>query len=509
MRVMVGGDSTTECLPKIEVMDGSDNWIDLTSRLFSVSLNDSLDADSSSVNLQFRNNPDKWVTGANNYNLDPLDVSSLYYSGGEPLLGYYHSVKLSVSKDAGANYYIVFQGYAGPGSVTVSTSTKRNDTVSFVPADLSFPYREYHFYDSLIMKDASATSMMTQIFIDHGFNQSVTVVDEPDFHVEEIETGETSVWEAQKALIAPTGYIYRIKFSSTEFKPCVYDPDRTKTIPDAIFSGTFQHRKIDVSEANVRTKVVIIYRLRSVGTIEYAQAESEDARDKYGIPDGNGNRLHKTVWIAMKGSGARYSQIDTPNEASDLAGYVLSDLKYPTPDIEVRLPRVNPQIEIHDLLSFIGSDYTVTMGVTDITWNWSTDNTFGETTITGTTDRVIGEFGLWLSLDAHSPDVQNDLTLAFLKGDGRPPARPATPELLSFKGIDSATGKETTTVVATVTPNKEWDLAGYTFYWSIEGEAEIQSRTITKPRLVIKDLPEGRTAKIWVEAFDWSARGLT
>jgi len=509
MRVMVNGDSTTECLPKIEVMNGSDSWIDLTSRLFSVSLNDSLDADSASVSLQFRNNPDKWVTGSSNYNLDPLDVSSLYYSGGESLLGHYHDVKLSVSKDAGANYYIVFQGYAGPGSVTVSTSTKRNDTVVLKPADLSFPYREYHFYDSLIMKDASATSMMTQIFADHGFNQSVTVVDDPGFNVVEIETGETSVWEAQKALITPTGFVYRICWNADAFKPCVYDPDRTKTTPDAIFTGTFQHRKIDISESDIRTKVVVIYRLQGVGTIEYAQAESETARDKYGIPDGNGNRLHKTMWIAMQGSGGNYSQIDTAPEAANLANYILSDVQYPTPDVEVRLPRIVPGLEIHDLLSFVGEDYTVLMGVTDITWSWDTSNTFGSTVVKGTTDRVIGQFGTWLALDAHSPDVQRDLSLAFLKGDGRPPAKPATPELLSFRGVDSATGKETTVVVAQITPNKEWDISNYVFYYQLEGETETESIVTTEPRVVIKDLPVGKTVKVWVQARDWSANGLT
>ena len=509
MRVIVNGDSTTECLPRLKVKDGNDAWVDLTSRLYSVSLEDSIDADSMSVTLSLRNQPDKYVQGASNYNLDPLDTASLYYINSEPLLAYYHDVQLEVSKDDGANYYIVFQGYAGPGSVNVTTSVKRNDTITFKPADLSFPYKEYHFYDSLVYKNADAVSIMTQIFKDRGFNQTVTEIDAPGYNVEEIETGQTNVWDAQKSLITPTGYSYRIKFNAAAFKPCVYDPDRTKTTPDATFSGTFQYRKIDVSEADIRTKVVIIYRLRGAGTIEYAQAESESARDKYGIPDGYGGKLHKTIWIAMQGSGNRYNQIDTPSEAQNLANYVLSDLQYPTPDIEVKLPRVNPGIECHDLLSFVGEDYTVIMGVTAITWSWDTDNPYGTTSIKGTTDRVVGEFGTWLSQDAHSPDVQKDLALAFLQGDGRPPARPATPTLLSFQGIDSATGKETTTVVAEVTPNKEWDLAGYTFFWAIEGESETESRTVTEPRLVIKDLPVGKTVRVWVQAFDWSAKGLT
>lgn len=509
MRTMTAADSVTECLPRLKVKDGDGNWQNITNRLYSVSLQDSLEADSASVTLQLRNNPDLYVTGGSNSNLDPLDTSSSYYTNSEPLLGRYHELQLEVSKNDGSNYYTVFQGYVGPASVTVSTSTKRNDTVTLVPCDLSFPFKEYHFYDSLIYKDADSTSIMTQIFADHGFNETVEEVDAAGFHVEEIRTGETSVWAAQKSLVEPTGFIYRIKWETDAFKPCVYDPDRTKSSPDATFSGTFQYRKLDISEADVRTKVVVIYRDRNSGTIRYAQAESEAARDKYGIPDGSGGKKHKTVWIAMQGTGDRYSLIDTLGEAKALADYVLYDLKEPVPDVEVRIPRIHPGIEIHDLLSFVGGDYTVNMGVTSITWSWDTDNKFGQTVVQGTADRVIGEFGLWLARDCHSPEVLHDLQMAFLLGDGKPPARPATPVLLSYWGADASTGSDTPIVVATVTPNKEWDLADYLWNWQIEGEAETETRVTQEPRLVIKGLPVGKTVRVWVNARDWTAGGLT
>ena len=508
---MVNADLTTECLPRLTVRDGNGDWVNITDRLFSISLNDSLGADSASCSLQLRNNPDKWVVGTSNYNLDPLDTDSLYYINNEPLLAYYHDLKLEVSKDAGVHYYSIFEGYCGPTSIKVTTTVKRNDTITLKPADLSFPYKEYHFYDSLIYKDADAVSMMSQIFKDRGFpNQSVTEIDAPGHHVEEITTGETNVWAAQKALILPTGYIYRIKWNVDAFKPCVYDPGRTKTTPDNVSELTFKSRSLNISEADVRSKVVIIYRQRGSGIIEYAQAESEEAKDRYGIPDGDGGRLHKTMWLAVKGSGNRYSLIDTADEAVDLANYVLHDLKYPVPDVEIKIPRINPSFEIHDLLSFINlNDYTVNVGVTSLTWTWDTNNKFGTTTVKGTADRVIGEFGLWLSQDSHSPDVQKDLQLAFLLGDGIPPPTPEKPELLSFKGIDSATGKETTVVVATVTPITVWDLAGYFWSWQIVGEAETENKFTTDSRLVIKDLPAQVVVRVWVQARDWSAIGLS
>ena len=505
MRTLTNSDSVVESLPKLEVKDGNGSWTDITSRLYSVSLNDSLDADSSSVTLQLRNQPDKWVLGSTNENLDPLDVNSIYFINGEPLLGYYHDVKLSISKDDGSTYDVIFQGYAGPGTVEVSTSVKRDDTISFTPCDLSFPYKQYHFYDSLKYSNASATSIMSQIFADHGFNQTVTVIDEPNRHIDEVTTGQTNVWAAQKSLIEATGYIYRIKWHTDAFKPCIYDPDREKSVPDKVFSGTFQHRKIDISEADVRTKVVVIYRNRTSGTIEYAQDEDEAARDKYGIPDGNGNKLHKVMWYSAQGTGSHFSLIDTPGEASTLAGYILHDLKDPVPDIEIRLPRVNPALEIHDLLSFVGGDYTVNLGVVSLTWNWSTDNKIGETIIQGTVNRVIGEYTLWTSKDASSQEVQHEQELALLQGDGKSPAKPATPTCRSYWGNDSSTGADVPLLVCSLTPNKEWDISGYLWSWQIEGETATENRKTTDPRITIKGLPVGKGVTVWVNAYDWSA----
>jgi len=182
-----------------------------------------------------------------------------------------------------------------------------------------------------------------------------------------------------------------------------------------VFSGTFQYRKLDISEADVRTKVVVIYRNRNTGNIEYAQAEDEEARNKYGIPDGYGNKIHNTMWYSAQGTGNYYSIIDTPGEARTLAEYILYDLKEPVPDIEVKIPRIDPGLEIHDLLSFVGEDYTVNLGVTSINWSWSTNNPIGETIVRGTADRVIGEFNLWLAKDSHSQEVQQATALAFFE----------------------------------------------------------------------------------------------
>lgn len=510
MRTIVNGDSAASTSIRFQVKDGGGTWRDLSSRVFEIGWEDDLEADSCSITVRLRNAYDKYVNVTPNVNLDPLDENSTYNQVGgsyNPLLARYHECKLEVSKDGGANWYEVFRGYVGPGSVTVSTDVSGDDVIEVRPVDLSFPFKEYYYYDSLKYKDAAATSIMSQMFAAHGFSETVAVIDEPGFHVEEFETGETNLWEAQKRLIEPTGYIYRIKWHGGEFQPCVYDPDRDNTTPDATFSGNFRARRLDLNEQDVRTKVIVRYRNRNTGAVEVATAESEEARNKYGIPDGAGNRLHKIMVYAAEGIGKRYSMIDTPDEAKTLADYILHDLKEPSPSVEVELPYIHPGIEIHDLLSFVGRDYTLLVGVTSVSWSWSADNKVGSTTVRGSADRVIGQFRLWLSRDARSPEVRQEIQQAFMAGDGARPPRPAQPSARAYWGTDSTTGQEVPVVVFETTPVKAWDLARYRWKYWIEGENSPREEITKEPRLVLKGLPIGAKVTAKVRAEDWSALG--
>lgn len=510
MRTIVNATTRDVAKIRFQVKDSSGTWQDLSSRVYSISYRDELEADSCSITVSLRNAYSKYVNVTPNVNLDPLDENSDYntVSGSySPLLARYNECRLEVSKDSGANWYEVFKGYVGPGSVRISTDVSGDDTIEVSPVDLSFPWKEDYWYDSLIYKDANATSIMTQMFADRGFNQSVTVIDSPGYHVEEFRTGETNLWEAQKKLIEPTGFIYRIKWNSTAFKPCVYDPDRDNTTPDAVFSGDFRSRQIDIDESEVRTKVVVRYRDRNSGTIKTAQAEDETAKNKYGLPDGSGGRKHKVMWYVAQGTGGRYSMIDTPGEAQTLAGYILHDLKEPAPNAEVELPYIHPGIEVHDLLSFVGQDYTIMVGVTSISWDWSVDNQVGRTTIRGATDRVIGQYRLWLAHDSRSPQVRLENQQAFLSGDGKRPPRPSQPTARSYWGLDSSTGSDVPVVVLETPAVKAWDLARYRWRYYVKGEVQPREEVTAEPRLVIKGLPVGATVRAQVRAEDWSALG--
>ncbi len=510
MRTITGGTTRGNMQIDFRVKDAAGAWQDLSARVFGISYSDELDSDSCSISVRLRNSYAKWVSGTNR-SLDPFDTNSSYYVSSSPLLGRYHECYLKVSKNAGATWYEVFRGRVGPGSVSCYVDVNGDDVVEVQPVDESFRYKEHYWYDPLLYTAADAVAICSQMMKDQGFrgtSDSVVEIDAPGFYVEEYSTGETNLWEAMKRLLEPTGYAFRMRWysGSSSFRPCVYDPLRTKTTPDASMASDFRSRNIDVNEQDVRTKVIVRYRDRNYGTVRVAQAEDETARDKYGIPDGLTGRIHKTMWYSAEGTGDRYSMIDTQAEALSLAESILHDLKEPAPNAEVEVPYIHPGIELHDLLAFVGRDYTINLGVTSFTWDWSVDNQVGTMRLSGTVDRVIGQFKTWLVKDARNPDVRAQLQMAFMSGDGKRPSRPLAPTLKSYWGRNSTTGKEVPILEASVTPVFDWDIAQYRWKYIVDKDG-VPVEVVTKePRLVVQGLPAGASVTVWVRAEDWSRK---
>jgi len=512
MRTMVNAADKSKITPKVIVIDSSGTYRNISDRIHSISYHDDVESDSCSVTIQIKNHANAYVDVTPNVNLDPLDedsdlnkVSGVY----NPLLARSHEITIEVTKNDGANWYEVYRGRIGKGTVSVDTDVEGDDMISVKPVDISFPYKELHYYDELIYKDADAVSIMEQMFADHKMTQTIVEKDAPGFHVEEYKTGQTNLWEAQKTLLEPTGYTYRIRWDAgmSEFKPTVYDPDRTNTTPDWICDGEFNHRKVDLDESSVRTEVVIRYRLRTVGTVQSYHVADEEARLKYGIPDGSGGRLHNTMWYVTKGVGARHSMIDTFSEAKTLGDNMLWDMKEPAPDIEIELPYVHPGIEAHDLISFVGNDYTVLVGVMSVDWSFDTDNWLGTTTITGTVGRVIGQNKRWLARDGRSSEIANEQLLATIQGDGLRPPRPVNCTGRSYTGLDASTGKESTITMFQVSDVEVWDRGGYMWKWWIAGENKVRIEYTADPKLILQGLPSGQTAKAECYVYDWSHTG--
>ena len=512
MRTMIGATDKVAPSLRVQVKDHGDNWRNISARVDSISHYDDLEADSCSVRLQIKNAYSAYVNVSPNVNLDPADedsdwnkVGGVYY----PLLARQNEIKVEVTKNAGVNWYEVFRGRVGPGIVGVDTEVEGGDMITVKPVDLSFAYKQEYFYDELIYKDADAVSIMNQLFADRGMTQTIVETDAPGFHVEEYKTGKTNVWASQQSLLEPTGYIYRMRWDSgsSAFKPTVYLPDRDNVTPDWICDGDFSHRKIDLDESDVRSKIVILYRLRGVGTIKRFEVENEAARLKYGIPDGRGGRRHLTMWYATKGIGTRHSMIDTTPEAQTLGEYIGYDLEKPAPDIEFQLPYVHPSIEIHDLIGLVGKDYTALVGVMSVDWRFGTNNSIGSTTVKGTVGRIIGQYKRWTERDARASDIADEQLLADLQGDGFRPPRPVNCTGRSYTGQDALTGTETSITLFQVSESGVWDLGGYMWKWWLKGENKVRTEYTADPRLILQGLPVGRTAVAECYVYDWSHTG--
>ncbi|MFA5053532.1 MAG: hypothetical protein WC565_05715 [Parcubacteria group bacterium] len=512
MRTMVNYADKVRNYYRVKVTNYNGDDVDISDRLQSISGSDDIDNDTPDVSLTFANAYSAFVDVTPNVNLDPNDETSTLNLVGavyHPLLARYNRITVETSKDAGAHWYIIFDGFVGPGSVGVDTDVEGDDIIVCNPVGMEFPYKDDYWYDSIVYTDADAVSIMSQMFADRLFNQTVVEIDAPAYNVEEYETGETNLWESQLSLIEPTGYIYRICYDpgSVAFKPCVYDPGRDNTTPDWTCDGEFSHRKADLDESGVRTEVIVFYRQATTGAVLTASASDDAARLEYGIPDGFGGRKHKTMWYAAKGSGNRYSAVDSAEEAAALADMVLSDVKAPSPDTEHKLPYINPAVELHDMVLFVGRDYSALVGVTGYSWSASVDDWIGEMTIKGTLDRVVGQYKKWTAKDAKNPEVREYELLSTLRGDGLRPPRLMKVTGTSYKGVDSTTGRESTVVVFSCEECHAWDLSSYVWQYWLVGENKVTTVKTDGPTLVIKDLPMGAdvVAQVWAE--DWSQTG--
>lgn len=505
MRTIVNATEDVPAAIRVQAKDGNGTWQDISHRILSFSFDDSIDYDSPHVSFVVDNTYAKWVAGTNQ-SLDPADTSSSYFVNDQPLLGCKHEIKVDISKDGGTTWAEIFRGYVGPGGVRSSVSTLGNDTITVDAVGLDYNLKSYYFTEDLVYEDASATAIADQILIDHGFNYSITVIDEPGYLITYYRTRDTNLWDAIKKMFADIGYIFRVKWHNDAFKFCVYDPLRTDSItsPGLTINGDFRVRRLSVNEEDVRTKVIVEYRDRNTGEISYEEASDDTARLKYGAHDGSGGRKH----IIMRYSTKDRSLIDTAGEAANLASYILHDLKAPTPDVEVELAFVLPSVEPHDVVRFVGRDYVVDLGVTGISWEFSGDNHIGKTTIQGTAERVIGYAGVWLENDSRSPDAKELYNQNTVLGDGRNPDKPTNLQLYADTTQD-VSGKTVPIVYATWSPVGNWDLDHYEVWTRLRDEdgtviQDWKMHGVTRREAYeFHGLPAGKTLDVRVYAVDW------
>lgn len=426
MRSISNAEEQTDIWPKVEIYhdDGTSEVLTDTEsstldnpRLYELSWGGNIDEDDWHCSMSFRNQQE-WVQ--NNKSLDPLDeLSELNKDGSgdyDPLLSNNHKVEISISKDQGSTYDLVFEGLAGEGLDTAHL-VDDGDNVSFTPYGLSQALKEDQRVVKRTYEDRDlSTSLLRSVLIDSGFDAGrynhIVVQDDPLKQVPKYKASREKVWKLLQNTIQKTGYKLAFRYwpSGTSYNDgsgdstpqdgfylTLYDPKRDKTTPDYTYGYDFTARKIDYSIDDVRTWIKVCYQSRVTGAQKcITPVTDENARDSFGIPilDTNQEKKHRKMVMSEPDD----SLIDTGAEAVSLANITLHDVSQPSPTSSVNIDqKCWPEPEPHDLIKFEGNDYNINLGITSVEHSWSIDDMSGSTTLKGNIDKVIGTHTYWMS----------------------------------------------------------------------------------------------------------------
>ena len=420
---------------RLRVYHDDDTVVDLTDRILtgpSISCDiDSADWDAS-ITLD---NSTSFVKG--NLSLDPLDeLSTLNLDGNgefDPILTENHVVQIEV--DEGDGYEVVFDGFAGGGVNGVSINTQRG-TVSFNPDGVVMPIKERNRLQTVTYKDRDlATSLLQSILLDSGFSgrlSHVLIENDPVAQIDSYVTATGSTWNALQDAVAKTGYVLASRYheastayadGSGEVTPAdgfyltLYDPQRSKVDPDYEWAGSAIRRNIQYGIDDVRSWVEVAFENIRGGQRITQPAISTTSRDKFGIPKGDGTKLHRRMRL-VEGNG---SPITTLADANAYRDFALHDLEFPTPDTSITIDEFYSDPAMHDLVSFTFDDYTIEVGVTGISHDFSSSTPWGKTVISGTISRVIGVRGYWLGKSLTEEEIAQRRLEFLAGGNGKLP----------------------------------------------------------------------------------------
>jgi hypothetical protein len=448
---------------ELKAYDGS-TWIDIGDRTRAITLEYDHGGSTKGVAGSGR-----WIATAEiintqnyrdaNLSLDPGHTSS--YNGGVPLLGAYHQIRLNIGK-GGASAVRMFEGYAGPGEIGGMEDVEQEDVLSadFVDglqpyADFWIPKKEGRTYEDTYI--SSAGNALNDMLANYGFARKVVLEDDPSYYLYKYEIGDINMLDVIQNPIHSIGYSLMWKWNDTysEFRPTVVDPDRENTTEDIDLSGDIQIIYTSYSEANVRTKLELVYQDRTSQKEAFVVSSDSTALATYGIPDGLGGRLHKYMRIVMKEG----SVIDTYSEAAAAAERALHDVSQPCPNVEVRVPWLVLGVEGGDLIKCTSHTETVKIGVTGIMHRIENEgDRLGSTTITGTLDYRIGNRRYWF-LKGRT-DLLGKLEQDYIEQHSKWPDAPSEVDSSGVWG-DAEDASAAPILFTRWSGKKDWATAGY------------------------------------------------
>lgn len=364
------------------------------------------------LSITFDNSP---VFIAGNLSLDPLDALSTLnldsHSALDPLLSENHEIQVDI--DQGSGWEVFWQGYAGGDVGSTVVNTKRH-TVMVNPYGVTMPLKERNRMQKITYKDRDlATSLLRSILLDSDFAgklSHVVVANDPLLQVTEYTTKEGSTWQALQNAIAVTGYVLASRYhasgtayndgseestSENGFYLTLYDPQRDKVAVDYTWTEECVQRKVRYSIDDVRTWVQDVYQISNGAQRQTIPTTDETAREKFGIPKGDGTKLHHKMRLVNDSN----SLVKNETDANALQDFALHDLSSPSPDTAIDIDELYTDPELHDLVEFQFTDYTIQIGVTGIDIDLSPDIPRGYTTISGVIGKVIGLRNYWLGQD--------------------------------------------------------------------------------------------------------------
>lgn len=404
---------------RVRIWHDDGKEVDLTNRLASeIRVRGDIDSADYSCSMTFSNGLD--AIGRNE-SLCPLDMLSAFNrdlaNNYRPLLSNNHRVLVEI--DEGAGWQVFFEGLAGSSLRSTVVNTKRN-TVSFSPDGVLMVYKETTRLSPVTYKNRDlASSLLRSILLDSGFvgrKSHVVIQDNPNMQVAEYTTPVGSTWEALTVLVARTGFVLAARpfpagtpyndgtGASTPadgFYMTLYDCLRTKTLPDHVHLEEGTRRRVKHSIDDVRTWIQVAFQNEEGAQVMTPPIYNEDSRLKFGIPRGDGERLHRKMRL-VEGNN---SPIRTMEGAIKYRNNALHDLDTPTPDATVDLDRLFFAPQLHDLVEFHFADYSLLIGITSIEREVGPGVPLGTSTFSGTVEKVIGMRHYWLGQELTEAEV--------------------------------------------------------------------------------------------------------
>jgi len=462
-------------------------------------------------------NAQRFIAG--NLSLDPLDELSTVNqddsSTFDPILSENHEVKVWI--DEGSGWEVFFQGYAGSDVGSTLVDTKRH-TVTFSPNGVTGPIKEKDRMYNVTYRDRDlATSLLRSILLDSEFGGKlahVVISDDPTLEVTEYITREgESTWNVLQTAIAKTGYVLASRYhdsgtayndGSGENTPedgyylTLYDPQRSKSVPDYSFTGACKKRNVRYSIDDVRTWVQVVYQTSTGRQVKTYPTMDETARAKFGTPKGDGTKLHRKMRLVNPPN----SLIRDKASAEAFQAFALHDLSSPTPDTAIDMEQVYTDPKLHDLVEFVFPDYTIEVGVTGIDIDISPSEPWGHTTVKGVIGKVIGLRNRWLGQEMTEEEAARRRQ-EWLQGGV---SKLTTPRVLNTRRYIYQTDDGVTQSairIHWVKPEEYW--FGYTgVFVSIGGNSNYGTEPILTTRLsyaTITGLPPGKTVCIKLRHF--------